>query len=119
VLPEIEAAGATLVAMTPETTGRTADTKRQLGLGFEVLSDVDCAIALRFGTAYRVPDSYRAALLSFGIDLEQRHGDDWWLLPMPAIFVVGQDGILRYAKASGDITDRTEPDAIVQLLRDI
>ncbi len=117
VLPEIEAAGATLVALSPDAAGHAAEAKRELGLGYELLTDIDNATGLRFGAVYRVPEAYRAALLSFGIDLEQRHGDASWLLPLPATFIVGQDGILRHAQASGDVTDRTEPEAILGLLR--
>jgi len=38
---------------------------------------------------------------------------------MPALFIAGTDGRLRYAYANGDVTDRTEPAAIVALLRSI
>jgi peroxiredoxin len=119
VLPAIVAAGATLVALTPDSFGHAFEIKRTLGLGFEVLTDLGSATGLRFGAVYRVPQAYCAALLRFGIDLEQRHGDDAWLLPLPATFVVGRDGILRHAHASGDVTDRTEPAAILRLLRDL
>ena len=116
-LPSIEAVGATLAVLSPDTGDHVACAKRDLGLGCEVLSDADNATALRFGAAYRVPNAYREALLSYGIDLSQRHGDADWLLPLPATFIAGQDGILRFAKASGDVTDRAEPEIILDQLR--
>lgn len=116
-LPQIAAAGATLVAISPDAGGHAAEAARRFGLGYDVLVDIDNATGLRFGTVFRVPDDYRQALLSFGIDLEQRHGDDAWLLPMPATFVAGPDGILRFVQASGDVTERTEPAQIIALLR--
>jgi peroxiredoxin len=117
VLPQIEATGATLVVLSPDTGEYVAALKHRLGLGFQVLSDVDNATGLRFGAVYRVPDDYRAALLSYGMDLQHRQGDGAWLLPLPSTFVVGQDGSILHAKASGDVTDRTEPDTILTLLR--
>ncbi len=117
LLPAIEAAGATLVALSPDAAGHAAETTRALGLGYDVLTDIDNATGLRFGAVYRVPESYRAALLSYGIDLAQRHGDADWLLPLPATFIAGPDGILRHAQASGDVTVRTEPEAILAMLR--
>jgi peroxiredoxin len=119
VLPDILVQGATLVAISPDTAGHVRATKQSLGLQFELLSDVDNAVALRFGVVYPVPNEYSMALLSFGIDLTQRLGAGAHLLPMPAAFISDADGCLRYAYASGAVTDRTEPAAIVALLRSI
>lgn len=116
-LPRINAAGATLVAISPDSGEFAATGARRLGLGYDLLVDIDNATGLRFGAVYRVPEEYRQALLSYGIDLSQRHGDDSWLLPLPSTFVAGQNGILRFAQASGDVTQRTEPEQIIALLK--
>jgi len=63
-----------------------------------------------------VPDPYRSALLSYGIDLAGRHGGDSWLLPLPGILVAGADGTLRSAKAGGDVAERAGPKTILSLL---
>ncbi len=116
VLPRVEAAGGTLLALAPDTLGLGAELQARLGLRFRVLSDVDCGVALQFGTAYHVPVEYREALLHFGIDLQSRHGDGPGLLPMPATFVFDQAGIIRFAHVSGDITARAEPSVISELV---
>ncbi len=116
ILPRVEAAGGSLLALTPDTLGYGAEIQSRLGLRFKVLSDVDCGVALRFGAAYRVPAEYRDALLSFGIDLHSRHGDGPGLLPMPATFVCDRAGIIRFAFASGDITERAEPVVVSKLV---
>lgn len=51
-----------------------------------------------------------------GSDLPDRHGNDNWLIPLPASFVVDRCGIVRYAFAAIDFTYRAEPDAIVGAL---
>jgi peroxiredoxin len=119
VLQSLEAAGAGLVALTPDTGEYVTALWRDLNLHFPVLSDVDAATAFRLGAMYRVPDALRQFWLAAGIDLALRHGDPWWFLPMPATFVADRTGIIRYSYASGDITDRVDPDAIVALMRDI
>jgi peroxiredoxin len=116
VLSRVEAAGGALVALTPDTLGHGAAVRSRLGLRFKVLSDVDCGVALQFGTAYRVPSEYRDALLRFGTDLQSRHGDGPGLLPMPATFVCDRAGIIRFAHVSGDITERAEPNVISELV---
>ena len=116
-LPRIEAAGGQLVALTPDTGKHLIDTKRKHGLTYEVLSDMDGAVGLQFGVLFRAPQRYRALLDKFGIDLEERHGNSGWFIPIPATFVVDQSGIIRYAFVNVDFTRRAEPDEIVEVLR--
>ena len=115
-LPSIEAAGAQLAALTPDTGSHLIATKRRHGLSYEILSDVDGAVGLQFGVLFRAPQSYRELLIGRGIDLEERHGNAGWLIPMPATFVINQSGVIQYAFVNVDFTRRAEPDEIVQVL---
>ena len=117
ILPDIVATGASLVALTPDTGDLAFGNARALKLGYPVLCDIDGATAMAFGVLHSLSDGLRDVLLGAGIDLMKWHGDPSWLIPMPATFVVGRDGVLRFAYASGDITDRPEPEEIVGLLR--
>jgi peroxiredoxin len=67
---------------------------------------------------HRVPDALRAYYEKLGIEIGLRHGGETWFLPIPATFVVGRNGIVRYVHASGDVTDRMEPDDIVARVRE-
>ncbi len=116
-LPAIEAAGASLVGITPETGGLALTTKRNHGAAFEVLSDVDCGLGLDCGVVFRTPDIYRMLLLKYGGDLAPRHGNDAWFLPLPAVFVLERGGIVRWRFLSVDFTDQAEPDAILAALQ--
>jgi peroxiredoxin len=117
VVADIEAAGASLIGIIPDTGDLALATARGLGLRFPVLCDVDGATAMAFGVLHRMPDALRAFMVQAGVDLAQWHGDPHWLLPMPATFVADRDGTLRFAYASGGITDPMEPDAIVAMVR--
>jgi len=118
VFPAIAAAGAGLVALTPDTGDFAGAAWRKAGLNFPVLSDVDSAIAMAFGTNYAVPEALREIQEGNGLDLALRHGDGTWFLPMPSTFIADRAGILRFAYASGDITDRLEPEMIAGLVRE-
>jgi peroxiredoxin len=111
-LPDIQAAGAVLAAITPDTGEYVQHASAGLGSGFHILCDVDSATALRFGTIYRVPDDLIDYWRSLRIDIDARHGDTDRFLPMPATFVVDQSGVVLFSYASGDITDRVEPSVI-------
>lgn len=116
-LPAIEALGATLVAVTPETGGRALAAKRRHGNRYEMLSDVDCGLGLDCGVVFQAPAVYRDMLLGFGNDLAERHGNNAWFLPVPATFVLDREGIVRWRFAEVDFTRRAEPADILAALR--
>lgn len=119
VLPELSRSGGTLVAMTPETGGRALGMKRDRGLHYEVLVDVDLAFATAFGIVFRTPPLYRELLWRRGIDLAERSGNTAWLLPVPAAFLIGQDGIVRQSWVNLDFMQRVEPTEILKALNSL
>jgi peroxiredoxin len=116
-LPDIKAAGGQLVAITPETGGRALAVTHQHGLHYNVLVDVDSGIGLHCGLVFRVPEPYRSSIARAGIDLADRQGNGGWLLPVPAVYVVGGDGVIARDFMDVDFTRRAEPADIVQALR--
>jgi peroxiredoxin len=118
-LPEIEAAGGQLVALTPDTGHHLADTKRVQRLSYEILSDVDGMVGLQFGVLFRAPAAYREVLAGYGIDLAERHGNEGGFIPLPATYVIDRGGIVRYAFVDIDFTRRAEPAAVVAALKHI
>ncbi|SRR5579871_4346584 len=115
-LPRIHAAGAELVALTPDTGAYLPDSEAAGHLSPQILSDVDGAVGLQFGVLFRAPEIYRDLLAGFGDDLRERHGNEGWFLPMPASFVVDRTGMVRYAFVNADFTLRADPEEIVQVL---
>jgi len=119
VLPELSRTGGTLVAMTPETGGRALSMKRDRGLHYEVLVDMDLAIAMAFGIVFRTPPLYVALLRRRSIDLSEHSGNPAWLLPVPVTFLVGQDGIVLRSWVNVDFTQRAEPAEILDALTEL
>jgi peroxiredoxin len=117
--PAISDLGARLIAISPETGGRLRRTKKRLGLALELLSDVDNGVALDFGVAFRAPEAYRKLLEGFGTDLTQRHGNQGWIIPIPATFVVDRAGVVRYAFVEPGFAQRAEPEAIIAAVKAI
>jgi peroxiredoxin len=115
-LPEIEAAGASLLALTPETGGLPLIMKTYHGARFEVLSDVDCGIGLAAGVVFRIPQAYRARL---GAGFPARHGNSGWYLPLPATFILAPDGTIAWRFVDVDFSHRAEPADIINAVRDL
>ena len=120
-VPDIEARGASLVAITPDTGAALAAAKRDNALAYEVLSDLDFGLGLQFGLVFRVPDAIRDLYRRLDLDLGARHGNahDTWLLPIPATYIVDRRGVVRYAEIDCDFRRRMEPAAIVRVLDEL
>lgn len=116
-LPEIQTAGGSLVAISPENAANSHKSVRQNELSFPILSDKGNAIADKFGLRFRLPDEIIAIYKGFGNDLPMVNGDDSWTLPIPGRFVIAPDGIIVYAEVNPDYTIRPEPSALMPALR--
>jgi len=117
IVPEIENAGAALVAISPQTIKQSFFMHDQHKLHFPLLSDAGNQVARQFGLSYRVPefqaDVYRRAF----VNLPFTNGDESWELPIPATYILDRDGSVLYASADEDYTERPEPKDIVAALQ--
>jgi peroxiredoxin len=116
VLPEIQAAGATLVALSPETPDNTLSTAEKNHLEFEVLSDKGNKVAHAYGVAYKVPEVV-VAQSKGRLDLAKHNGDNSGELPLGATYVVDGKGVIRHAFVDADYRKRAEPSAVLAVLR--
>ena len=116
---EIEARGASLVAISEQTAPNSRKSQRQNGLGFPILGDHGGDLAAKFGVRWTLPDYLRTVQKALGADLTQFNGEDSWTLPMPARYVIAQDGTIAYAEVNADYTRRPEPSAILPVLEQL
>ena len=117
ILPEIKAAGASLVAISPEKPDDTLSTAEKNALDFEVLSDVGQKVGRAFGLVYSFSDELKWAYREFGLDIPGKNGADEWALPISATYVIGQDGQIIYAYTDADYRDRAEPAEVLKVLK--
>jgi peroxiredoxin len=116
-LPEIEALGATLVAIAPELPTKAEATKAKNELTYEVLSDVGNDLSKKFGLVFTLAEEVREIYQTMGIDVPDYNGDDSFDLPIPATYVVGTDGIVVKAFADPDYSKRLDVEDILEALK--
>jgi peroxiredoxin len=116
-LPEIEEAGASLVAISPQTVKQSFFMADQHRLRFPLLSDAGNHVARQFGLVYRVPPEQESIYRRAFINLPLANGDENWELPISAAYVVDRDGTVLFAHANEDYSERAEPGEIVGLLK--
>jgi peroxiredoxin len=117
-LPHIRDLGANLVAISPQTAPNSRRSARENKLDFPILSDPGNDVAAAFGLRFALPD-YLIDLYKnvFKNDLAIVNGDRSWTLPMPARYVIGQNGSIVYAEVSPDYTTRPDPEELFPALR--
>jgi peroxiredoxin len=116
ILPQIEQAGAALVAISPQTVKQSFFMHDQHKLHFPLLSDAGNNVARQFGLTYRVPSLQEAVYRRAFVNLPFTNGDDSWELPIPATYILDRDGTVLYASANEDYTERPEPADILRVL---
>jgi peroxiredoxin len=112
----LKAAGADVIAITPEVGGAALKTKKERHLDFEILCDVDNGVAMECGLMYRIPDDIQPSYLKFNVKLPVIYGNDSWMLPIAATYVVGKDGKIAHAYVNADYRERCDPESLVDIV---
>jgi peroxiredoxin len=110
----IKAAGGQVVAIMPEVQEFAGKFKTDSGAPFPVLTDLDNGYALSLNLAIWLGTEIQR-LLSYQ-DMSSFHGNDGWVLPIPATFVVGRDGLVKARFVDPDFRKRMEIDDLVAAL---
>src|SRR5262249_3938597 len=113
---QFAAAGASLVAISPQTQKHTYMTRDMHHLRFPVLSDLCNKVATRFGLVYRLPQELQAMYESIMTKLPGYNGDQSWELPLAATYVIRPDGTIAYARVNEDWRQRAETEEILKAL---
>lgn len=117
MLPQIQALGASLVAISPQSPDHSLSLAEKQALTFAVLSDAGNQVAREYGLVFTIDEAVRAAHKQIGVDLPTFNGDESWELPMPGTFVVDQSGTVRLAFVDPNFTHRLDPSIIIAELK--
>ncbi len=115
-LDALHARGASLAAISQQTPANSRKSQRENGLTFPILSDHGGNIGHAFGLRWVVPADMCEMHRKLGGPLPTFNGEDSWTLPMPARYVIGQDGVIGYAEVNPDYTRRPEPGDMLPVL---
>ncbi len=115
-LPNIQAQGANLVALTPELPDQSMSTAEKHHLKFEVLSDVGNKVAKDYGVVFQLTDEV-AKIYNEKFGLSEYNGDASNELPLAATYIINTDGTIAYAFLDADYRKRAEPAEITAFLK--
>jgi peroxiredoxin len=112
VLPALEVAGVQLIAISPDSVDGTLAAAREHELMYAVVSDTGYEAIEAFGLAFRLDAATLETYAGYGIHLPVREADGATVLPVPAVYVVDADGVVRYRHYDPDYTQRLDPQAL-------
>ena len=113
----MDALGAQMVAIVPEKALFTAEMKIESGVGFPILSDMDNGYATSLNLAVWIGGEMRDLMAGLGRDLPRYQGNDSWMLPIPATFVVGQDSRIKARFLDPDYRKRAAVEDLIAALQ--
>ncbi len=119
LLPQLDAFGARLVAISPQPPDESLSTVEKAALEFTVLSDPGSRLADRIGIAFEQADDVLAAQRKLGLDLTKVNAEGAIRLPRPTVLVLDQDRVVRFVDVQPDYTARTEVADIIAALSDL
>ena len=110
--------GAQIIGIVPERQQYAVEFKNDGQATFPILTDMDNGYAMSLNLAVWVGEELRQFMRDqLGNDIPRFQGNDSWILPIPATFVVGRDGIVTARFVDPDYRKRMAIDDLIAALR--
>ncbi|MET4080636.1 peroxiredoxin [Pedobacter sp. UYP30] len=117
ILPQIKAKRANLIAISGQLPNNSLNTKEKNNLEFEVLSDAHQMVAKQYTTVFKNGEKELATMKELGMDFNSFYSDQSGEIPVPAVFIIDENGMISYAgSGGGDYRERIEPEEILKAL---
>jgi peroxiredoxin len=95
VLPQIKSKNATLIAISPQSPDNSLSTIEKNKLEFEVLTDFNNDLASKIGISFKLQEFIVPVYESVGIDVPKHNKNEENTLPVPAVYVINENGIIE------------------------
>ncbi len=125
VIPKIREMGIDVLFLSGDRAERLFDglmTETQAdigGLDYTLLSDADARAAIALGIAFKVPAGTLDRYREMGLDITDSSLEKHGILPVPAVFAIDMQGMIRFAYTNADYTIRLPADELLATAREI
>lgn len=114
---ELTEMGVQLIAITPDPPGALRGVTQKHQLEYRLLSDSNMAAAEAFGVAYKLSDDLVARYKKHDIFMSNTAGEPRYQLPVPAIFLVNDEGVIEFTYVNPDHKIRIQPELLLTAAR--
>lgn len=108
--------GATVLAVTPETDENVKKTISKTKASFSVLEDEGLTIMKSYKVSFAVDEKTVTRYKGYGIDFDKANGSNGANLPVPATYIIGKDGLVKYVFFNTDYKKRASVQDILNNL---
>lgn len=112
----LTAKGVAVLAITPETAANVKKTVDKTKVTFSVLEDEGLAIMKMYKVNFTVDEKTVAKYKGYGIDFDKSNGSNGANLPVPATYIIGKDGKIKYVFFNADYRKRAHVQDILNNL---
>lgn len=105
--------GYQLLAISPDRPEKLRSTLNNSDLGYTLLSDSPMNASKAFGIAFKVDQETVDQYRSIGLDLEGDSGYDHHLLPVPSVYILNTDGIVKFNYVNPNYKERISGDVLL------
>ena len=98
--------GASVLAITPETEENVKNTVEKTRSSFSILEDKGMAIMKMYKVNFSVDENTITKYKGYGIHFDKANGSNGANLPVPATYIIGKDGIIKYVFFNTDYRQR-------------
>ena len=103
---EVLPASARIVAIMPDQQKFVPDLERRSQVPFPILTDADSGYAMSLNLMIWVGAEIQRMMERWPLNSATFQGNSFWMLPIPATFVVGQDGLIKARFIDPDYRNR-------------
>jgi peroxiredoxin len=112
----LTAKGASILTITPETGDNVKKTIEKTKASFPVLEDEGMTIMKQYKVNFSVDEKTITKYKGYGIDFDKANGSNGANLPVPATYIIGKDGIVKYVFFNTDYRKRASVQEILNNL---
>ncbi len=115
-LAMITAKGAAVIAISPEIMENVKKTVAKSKASYPIISDSSMAIMKAYNVNFAVDENTQTRYKKFGIDFLEANGSNGANLPVPATYIIGKNGKIKYAFFNPDYKKRASVQDILNQL---
>ncbi|WP_421920032.1 peroxiredoxin-like family protein [Marinifilum sp.] len=113
---DFKQAGAQLLAISPEVPVNVSKTVKKTNAHYPILYDKDSKIMKEYAVEFMLPENLQKKYKGYGIDLTVANGNNDQLLPVPATYIIGKNGKVKYVHYDPDYKNRSNAEDILKHL---
>lgn len=108
-----------MVSISPEKPDTTIAVRDIENLKFNILSDINNNLAKKLNLVFSLPEKIQDIYKKFGINLDENQGNQDQELPIPAVFIVDENGIVKFVDLDEDYTTRPDAEDIISKYKEL